>query len=70
MPMLSTVETTLGQRIQAEIKRNRMSMRALAREMDDAQPTVFKWCHDITEPRHAFNTFGGWRKYSRFRRCG
>lgn len=51
MTMLSEVETTLGQRIQAEIKRNRMSMRALARVMDVAQPTVFKWYHDITEPR-------------------
>ena len=43
MTMLSEVETTLGQRIQAEIKRNRLSIRALAREMDVAQPTVFKW---------------------------
>ena len=50
MTMLSEVETTIGQRILNELQRNRMSMRELSRELDVAQPTVFKWCHDKAEP--------------------
>lgn len=47
--------STLGKRIISELKRNQLSMRALSRELDVTQPTVFKWCHDETEPslRHA-----------------
>ena len=51
MTMLSDVEATIGQRIQAVLTKNRMSMRSLARELAVAQPTVFKWCHDMTEPQ-------------------
>ena len=49
--MLSEVETTIGQRIQAEMVRNRMSMRALSRKLQVAQPTIFKWVHGKAEPQ-------------------
>ena len=50
MTMLSEAESTLGQRIRAEMKRKKMSMRELSRRLDVAQPSIFKWVHDQSEP--------------------
>ena len=46
---MQDVRETVGQRITAEMKRNKMLMRALARVIQVAQPTVYKWCHDQSE---------------------
>lgn len=62
---------TLGQRIMSELKRNGMSMRSLARAIDSAQPTVFKWVHDMNEPSlkslkkmaEVFNVSPNWLLY-------
>lgn len=48
--MSSESVMTLGERIQSEMRRKRMSMRALAKLIDTTQPTVFKWIHDMSEP--------------------
>ena len=45
-----TQPQTIGGRILHAMHGKRMSMRALSRLLDVAQPTVFKWCHDMTEP--------------------
>ena len=45
-----TQNQTIGQRIRTALQSRQMSMRALSRELAVAQPTVFKWCHDQTEP--------------------
>ena len=50
MTMTNEVTTTLGDRIQSEMQRKGLSMRALARSMETAQPTVFKWIHGQNEP--------------------
>ncbi|MGN1149903.1 MAG: XRE family transcriptional regulator, partial [Sutterella sp.] len=45
-----TENQTIGQRIQIVLKSRNMSMRALSRELDVAQPTIHKWVHDQNEP--------------------
>ena len=50
MTMTSESLTTLGERIRSEMRRKRMSMRALANLIDTTQPTVFKWIHNTNEP--------------------
>ena len=50
MTMTSESVMTLGERIQSEMRRKRMSMRTLAKLIDASQPTVFKWIHDTNEP--------------------
>ena len=45
-----TQNQTIGQRIRMAMHGKKMSMRAMSRVLDVAQPTVFEWCHDKTEP--------------------
>lgn len=45
-----TETQTVGKRILFSLARQGKSMRALSRDLQVAQPTVYKWCHDKTEP--------------------
>lgn len=42
---------TIGGRLQALLTQNRVSMRRLANVLGASQPTVYKWVHNIVEPR-------------------
>ena len=48
--MTNEMTTTLGERIQSSMQRKGLSMRAFARLVETAQPTVFKWIHGQTDP--------------------